>query len=108
MDSFLLALSSQLWERADGPQSRAGISDTRLRPPVRPFGFVVAGAATVSVAALFWFFERELLWMVGVLAAGIWTPLAVRHEEAARRWALPWLVAGMVLLVGLGVVVWVT
>jgi len=44
--------------------------------------------------------------MTGVLAAGIWTPLAVRHEGAARKWALPWLLVGVVLLFGIGVVVW--
>lgn len=61
------------------------MSDTKPRPQVRPLGFLVAVAATVSVAALFWFFERELLWTTGVLAAAIWTPLIVRDQEVARR-----------------------
>ncbi len=33
---------------------------------------------------------------------------AVRHEDVARRWALPALIVGSMVLVGLGVLVWVT
>ncbi|MEE9534868.1 MAG: hypothetical protein V3W06_10620 [Acidimicrobiia bacterium] len=83
------------------------MSDPKPLPQVRPIGFFVAAAATVAVGALFWFFERELLWMTGVLAAAIWAPLAVRYDAAARGWARPWLTAGIVWLVGIGVVVWV-
>ena len=84
------------------------MSDPRQRIQVRPVGFLVAIGATVGIAALFWFFERELFWMTGVAAAVIWTPLALRHQETAARWALPALVAGMVLLAALGVALWVT
>ncbi|MEE8331926.1 MAG: hypothetical protein V3R84_09145 [Acidimicrobiia bacterium] len=84
------------------------MSDTRLsQPQVRPNRLVLAAAATIVLVALFWIFEPSLLWMGGILAAGIWMPLATRHEESASRWALPALAGGITVLSLIGLVVWI-
>ncbi len=84
------------------------MSDTRLsQPRVSPSRLVAAAAATVLLVALFWIFEPSLLWMGGILAAGIWMPLATRHEGSASRWALPALAGGIAVLALVGLVVWI-
>jgi hypothetical protein len=42
----------------------------------------VAGAASVTIAVLFWVWERDLLWMLAVLLPPIWSPVIYRYVGA--------------------------
>lgn len=74
---------------------------------------VVAAISSLFFALLFWIWEREALWMLAVLLPVIWSPVIYQRLGSesdlklggrARRVLL----AGLVLLLGLGVLVYLT
>ena len=72
-------------------------------------------ATTLSLffALLFWVWEREALWMLAVLLPPIWSPVIYQRfsNESELRLggrAREALIAGLVLLLGLGVLVYLT
>ena len=74
---------------------------------------VLAGAASLTITLLFLIWERELVWMLAVLLPPIWAPVLYDrftgdNAPATPRWAVWALVIGSVVLVGLGVIVFVT
>ena len=70
----------------------------------------MAAAASVLIALLFWFWERDLIWMVAVLLPLIWIPM-IHHRfgddrDGVRTWAVPAMFGGLVLLACLAVFVY--
>lgn len=72
----------------------------------------LALALSVIFGALFWIWERELLWMLAVTLPPIWSPVIYRHfasEDSRRvsRVAIAGLVAGLAVLAGAGLLTWI-
>lgn len=70
----------------------------------------LAVASSVFFALLFWFWERELLWMLAVLLPPIWSPAIYQRfgndgEPLTGRLA-GFLVGGLAALMCIGVIVY--
>ena len=74
--------------------------------------YVLAGAVSLIIAVLFLIWEKELLWMLAVLLPPIWAPVLYDrftgdNAPTSPRWAVGALLAGSVVLLGVGVLVYV-
>ena len=74
---------------------------------------LLAATSSLVVALLFWFWERELLWMLAVLLPPIWSPVIYRRldndgELRLGGRAVGLLLAGLALSFALGVLVYLT
>jgi hypothetical protein len=74
---------------------------------------VVAAISSLFFALLFWIWEQEALWMLAVLLPPIWSPVIYQRlgNESDLRLdgrARGVLLAGLVLLLGLGALVYLT
>lgn len=70
-----------------------------------------AVASSLFFALLFWFWERDLLWMLAVLLLPIWSPViyqrfAERSDLIFSRRAVGFVLAGLAALLGVGVLIY--
>ena len=72
----------------------------------------LAAAVSAVFAIVFWVWERDLLWMLTVILAPIWSPVIYRHfaeeeQRAASRMLVGALVAGLAVMAGVAIIVFV-